>query len=560
MKQLKRHRDLRTEFSPKTETVQRNQFTDQRESSVVQQKQQRLMASHFRGLLQRQASGVSAEDEKIAQQAPKPKSGALPSDPAAASDVNRRALAVEKSINTLISKNPDSATLELGIKQLEEQYQLKNISLENIGKTNPKIVFQINPTYEVIIQSGATIGYRMLGSGTGENTQTNVLFKTGNMTLGSTSAIVGNDMIANPLSQDHQPGSDSNKDSDQDTLMSKLGGAGNTSLPNHSKYIKGHLLNHDVGGPGNAINLYPITADANDKHLKFVEKWVKASVQAGFVCYYRVWVSGESIQALGSSKYQVNSDFNFDFFRYSIDGNPVPGSRHQGAIQSRYQLYGEKPYSIPDEFNQSGQPEASTLNEAKGTPKAKGLGGESSKKISGYTLKHPAGKGFSTTAQTSKALPSIYGGSSVRGFLGLTLAHSKYGGEANEVGSFSGRFIVQSTGPAQKAERTNWIPVRVYLANNQSIELGTTAWMRDSWFERGQEYSSSVMWSAPLNLTDSIGGINSGAIETFWGGGGVLPTGKEYQNWAEVNVVCSLDERLPLGINAWMKKSWLESE
>ncbi len=47
------------------------------------------------------------------------------------------------------------------------------------------------------------------------------------------------------------------------------------TLPNQYKYVKGHLLNDNVGGPGRGFNLFPITADANDKHESAIEATVK---------------------------------------------------------------------------------------------------------------------------------------------------------------------------------------------------------------------------------------------------------------------------------------------
>ena len=37
------------------------------------------------------------------------------------------------------------------------------------------------------------------------------------------------------------------------------------------KFLKGHLLNHDMGGPAWAVNLFPITYRANSEHKNHVE-------------------------------------------------------------------------------------------------------------------------------------------------------------------------------------------------------------------------------------------------------------------------------------------------
>jgi hypothetical protein len=42
-----------------------------------------------------------------------------------------------------------------------------------------------------------------------------------------------------------------------------------------NKFVRGHLLNHDLGGYGVEENLFPITTQANGKHLRTVEYGVK---------------------------------------------------------------------------------------------------------------------------------------------------------------------------------------------------------------------------------------------------------------------------------------------
>ena len=60
-----------------------------------------------------------------------------------------------------------------------------------------------------------------------------------------------------------------------------------------SKYIKGHLLNHNIGGPGTGKNMYPITAEANKKHNTSIEEKVKGWVEKqSYWVYYQVNVAG----------------------------------------------------------------------------------------------------------------------------------------------------------------------------------------------------------------------------------------------------------------------------
>nr|WP_294860582.1 DUF4157 domain-containing protein [uncultured Fluviicola sp.] len=65
----------------------------------------------------------------------------------------------------------------------------------------------------------------------------------------------------------------------------------NPKLPTTKKYIKGHLLNHNIGGPGKDFNMYPITASANKAHLMGIETQVKNWVSSGDTVDYSVEVN-----------------------------------------------------------------------------------------------------------------------------------------------------------------------------------------------------------------------------------------------------------------------------
>jgi hypothetical protein len=75
----------------------------------------------------------------------------------------------------------------------------------------------------------------------------------------------------------------------QATLMSFL--PTNPKLPKPDKFIKGHLLNHNIGGPGKDFNMFPITASANGTHLSAVETDVKSWVLSGNTVDYEVAVN-----------------------------------------------------------------------------------------------------------------------------------------------------------------------------------------------------------------------------------------------------------------------------
>lgn len=88
----------------------------------------------------------------------------------------------------------------------------------------------------------------------------------------SSGTTVGSTMLANPLGPEHLQGGPP-KSGAQKNLMRQL--PTDPKLPNEQKYIRGHLLNDNVGGPGDDYNLFPITGDANKKHEQFIESTVK---------------------------------------------------------------------------------------------------------------------------------------------------------------------------------------------------------------------------------------------------------------------------------------------
>lgn len=74
-------------------------------------------------------------------------------------------------------------------------------------------------------------------------------------------------------------GQASSADSDLDAIMETL-----PTDPAHEttkKFVKGHLLNDNLGGMANKNNLYPITGKANKDHLDDVESKIKTYIDGG---------------------------------------------------------------------------------------------------------------------------------------------------------------------------------------------------------------------------------------------------------------------------------------
>jgi hypothetical protein len=87
---------------------------------------------------------------------------------------------------------------------------------------------------------------------------------------------------ASVLSQNHPPGT---VPSDEPPIWTKLG-----DLIGKKRYVRGHLLNHNLGGEGRRSNLTPINEKTNKAHLNAVERAVKKAVNppGNKVVYYQV--------------------------------------------------------------------------------------------------------------------------------------------------------------------------------------------------------------------------------------------------------------------------------
>lgn len=113
---------------------------------------------------------------------------------------------------------------------------------------------------------------------------------------------------ASILSADHPPGS---APKDYAPIWENLAdlGSGLNKKVRKDWYVQGHLLNHNVGGPGMRFNLTPITKQANNNHKAAVETDIKTNVGKGMVLYYVVtplsaWGASEKFDRLATLEKQ----------------------------------------------------------------------------------------------------------------------------------------------------------------------------------------------------------------------------------------------------------------
>jgi hypothetical protein len=260
-------------------------------------------------------------------------------------EINDKAAQVRRSINLAATQSQSTHDLAQRLQKIRERFELKNISMVSLGTDDAGVEYQINPWFFHKIPSSSKILYKMEGT-QNNGSVSNVYWQAEELKIGSAKATVGTHMIATKLASDFELGSDSGHDKNQNKLMNKL--VGNKNQSNENKYIKGHLLNNNVGGPGKDFNLFPITSDANRKHLVYVEKYIKSQINNNNVVYYEVKVDHKPPVQHGS-KYSIDANLEFLWYPLDVHGNPYK-TKHRGKIESRYSIKGQEPFDIKPEY------------------------------------------------------------------------------------------------------------------------------------------------------------------------------------------------------------------
>lgn len=130
----------------------------------------------------------------------------------------------------------------------------------------------------------------------GAKKESKVVRKLGSM--GGDTVCLG--MTIDWLDKNHPPGSTPESGA-QVKLMELL--STHPGQPNPNKYIRGHLLNHNLGGLGNAENMFPITGNANSQHSSSTEKVIKGWMSSpNRWVWYDVQVTGVSSKLDGGPK------------------------------------------------------------------------------------------------------------------------------------------------------------------------------------------------------------------------------------------------------------------
>lgn len=111
-------------------------------------------------------------------------------------------------------------------------------------------------------------------------------------------------MIAKPIGPDHPSGQRSGSSDDQSKARAQF-----LSDLTNSKYIQGHLLNDNIGGPASRRNLTAIPGKpGNAAHDQVVEEDIKKEIDEGHWVYYEITVPYQDVQLSQLNPYLENEN------------------------------------------------------------------------------------------------------------------------------------------------------------------------------------------------------------------------------------------------------------
>jgi hypothetical protein len=261
-------------------------------------------------------------------------------------------------IEKLLLTVDDTLEMESYFDKLASDYGMEWIRFECLCDKEAKIKFKINPEFEIGL-NGTNLEMRSEGTGKGSAgaaLQTAVKWKTDSLKLdGKGPYTVGTCMHAFPLSADHPPGTVSKADTEHKKWMDLLPSSTTHKGDKANQFIRGHLLNDNLGGPAKKENLFPITGYSNGQHEQNAERFIKGGIKNGYVYEYLVEIKNVA-EGTTSTYHTVKCDLDFKFSRLDAANNPL--KTHKGTIKSEFGQRHPDPYDKKKEMGS----EHSTFN------------------------------------------------------------------------------------------------------------------------------------------------------------------------------------------------------
>ena len=220
--------------------------------------------------------------------------------------------AAAKMVEAISAQGSDTDTLDDNFARIKDRFVLG--SIDYLVEPGPSVSVQIsvNPVKTVKLHE---LIKNMHPKNPGKDDETRVVFSHDVLVLKdgakSYSDTVGTKMVAEQLTPYHPQGSGP-ASSAQANIFSVLPTQGATG---NDRFIKGHLLNDNLGGPGLAENMFPITHQANVDHKAAIETEAKKRVNdQHYWARYEVVVKNRSVTALANGDFAVNADLQADLW------------------------------------------------------------------------------------------------------------------------------------------------------------------------------------------------------------------------------------------------------
>jgi hypothetical protein len=240
--------------------------------------------------------------------------------------------AAKKAVELAARDATNSDTLDNYFPRIKRRFGLASLGYEGDFQRGFKVVGRINPSFD--FTPDETLSGTGIPPDIASGPVTQIAFQT--RKLGGDTVGIG--MDAYPLGPDHPQGSGP---SGQNTLMGLLPTNPQIYRAADSRFIRGHLLNDNVGGPGSPVNLFPITAQANARHHSAIEADVKSWVNDADKRYWvRYKVMVEDISPLTTApngKQFVNARFRAEASVLNTRLLPVSGLTRRVTITSTYE-------------------------------------------------------------------------------------------------------------------------------------------------------------------------------------------------------------------------------
>lgn len=258
--------------------------------------------------------------------------------------------AAQSAVELASRESSDSDALDNYFARIKTRFGLSSLGYEGDFQTGFKVVGKINPTFQ--LSPNEPIRGTGIPSDQSNRHITNIIHTPGQ--LGTQNRTVGAKMEATILGPDHPQGGPPRSQA----WMSQVYPMAGEDISANMGYIRGHLLNDNLGGSGNEENLFPITSAANRAHEAAIESYVKRWVNDDkFWVYYKVEIQGNPTEEAFGAKKIVNATMKAEAHVLDTELEKVSSLSRSVTIASTFE-------GTPIEVNHMDRTEEANAREA----------------------------------------------------------------------------------------------------------------------------------------------------------------------------------------------------